>query len=141
MNPSRENPQTELNRKRVVSFASGIAGSRSYKGMLSRLFYISSVFICLASFSVRLYSDGGKMSSNSCKSHLHSFPKREQFASPLVLVPCVRQVSLDRAGSRAQVQRPILESEVRTGSPHRNQMSQELGAMVPQRDTKTLMLQ
>ena len=29
LNPSRENPQTELNRKRVMSFASGIAGSRS----------------------------------------------------------------------------------------------------------------
>ena len=39
LNPSRENPQTELNRKRVVSFASGIAGSRCYKGMLSRLLY------------------------------------------------------------------------------------------------------
>ena len=43
LNPSRENPQTELNRKRVVSFASGIAGSRCSKGKLSRLFYISSV--------------------------------------------------------------------------------------------------
>ena len=83
------------------------------------------------------------MSSNSCKSHLQSLPKREQFSSPLVLVPGVHQVSLNRTGSRAQAQchRPILESEARPGSPHRNQMSQESGAMVPQRDSKTLMSQ
>lgn len=67
-----KSPQNELNRKWVVSFASGIAGSRCYKGMLSRLLYISSVFICSASFSVRLYLGGGKMFSSSSKSHLHS---------------------------------------------------------------------
>lgn len=101
---------------------------------------ISCVFICLASFSVRLYSDGGKMSSNSCKSHLHSLPKRERFSSSLVLVPRVHQVSLDGTGSCAQAQCHIriLESEVHAGSPPRNQMSQESGAMVSQRGSKTL---
>ena len=46
LNPSRENPQTVLNRKRVVNFASGIAGSRCYKGMLSRLLYQLCFLLC-----------------------------------------------------------------------------------------------